>query len=69
MTVNIQLKCQRFKLASLVPRPFLPPIFDRLQYAKMEGEGLRERVTCVTSGRHEGGGTTHKLCVDQPQVY
>ena len=28
--------------------------FDRLQYAKMEGEGLGERVMCVTSGKHEG---------------
>ena len=40
--------------ASLVPRPFPPLVFDRLQYARMEGEGLGERVTCVTSGRHEG---------------
>ena len=40
--------------ASLVPRPFLPPVFDRILYAKTEGEGLGERVTCVTSGRHEG---------------
>ena len=39
---------------SLVPRPFPPPVFDRLQYAKTEGEGLGERVTCVTSGRREG---------------
>ena len=27
---------------------------DRLQYAKMEGKGLGDKVTCVTSGRHEG---------------
>ena len=40
--------------SSLVPRPFPPPVFDRLQYAKMEGEGLRERVTYMMSGRHEG---------------
>ena len=40
-------------ISSLVPRPFLPPVFDRLQY-KNGGEGLGERVTCVTSGRHEG---------------
>ena len=26
----------------------------KLQYAKTEGEGLRERVMCVTSGRREG---------------
>ena len=24
----------------LVARPFLPPVFDHLQYAKIEGEGL-----------------------------
>ena len=42
--------------SSLVSRLFLPPVFDRLQYAKMEEEGLGERVTCVTSGRREGGG-------------
>ena len=62
---------------SLVPRPFPPPVFDRILYAKTEGEGLGERVTCVTSGRREGrhrGGrcpivVTHKLCVDQPRVY
>ena len=40
--------------SSLVPRPFPPPVFDRILYAKMEGEGLGERVTCVTSGRREG---------------
>ena len=46
--------------------------FDRLQY-KNGGEGLGERVTCVTSGRREGGRclivVIHKLCVDQPRVY
>ena len=26
--------------ASLVPRPFLPPVFDCLQYAKTEGKAL-----------------------------
>ena len=41
-------------IISLVPRLFLPPVFDRLQYARTEGEGLGERVTCVTSGRREG---------------
>ena len=30
---------------SLIPRPFLPPVFDHLQYAKMEGEGLGDLVT------------------------
>ena len=31
---------------SLVPRPFPPPVFDRLQYANMKGEGLGDLVTC-----------------------
>ena len=35
---------------------FPPPVFDRLQYAKTEGESLGDRVTCVTPGRREGGG-------------
>jgi len=26
---------------SLVPRPSTPPVFDRFQYAKTEGEGAR----------------------------
>ena len=39
---------------SLVPRSFPPPVFDRILYANTEGEGLGERVTCVTSGRREG---------------
>ena len=30
---------------SLVPRPSMPPVFDRLQYAKMEGEGLGNFIT------------------------
>ena len=46
---------------SLVPRPFLPPVFDRLQYAKTEGEGLGDRVTCVMSGRREGGGARQRI--------
>ena len=41
---------------SLVPRPFPPPVFGRILKEKMEGEGLGERVTCVMSGRREGGG-------------
>ena len=41
-------------IISLVPRPFPPPVFDRILYAKTEGEGLGERFTCVTSGRREG---------------
>jgi len=31
---------------SLVPRPFPPPVFDRLQYANTEGEGLGNFVMC-----------------------
>ena len=32
-------------MASLVPRPSLAPVFDRLQYAKTEGEGLVNLTT------------------------
>jgi len=32
--------------SSLVLRPFPPPVFDRLQYANTEGEGLGDFVTC-----------------------
>jgi len=33
-------------ICSLVTRPFPPPVFDRLQYAITEGEGLGDFVTC-----------------------
>jgi len=32
--------------SSLIPRPFPPPVLDRLQYANTEGEGLGDLVTC-----------------------
>ena len=32
--------CAWGEITSLIPRPSLPPVFDRLQYAKTEGEGL-----------------------------
>ena len=41
------------KIASF-PGPFPPPVFDRILCAKTDGEGLGERVMCVTSGRREG---------------
>ena len=31
---------------SLVPRPFPPPVFDHLQYANTEGEGLGDLIMC-----------------------
>ena len=31
---------------SLIPRPFPPPVFDCLQYANTEGEGLGDLITC-----------------------
>ena len=31
---------------SLVPRAFLPPVSDHLQYANMDGEGQGDLVTC-----------------------
>ena len=32
--------------SSLVPRPLPPPVFDHLQYANIEKEGLGGLVTC-----------------------
>ena len=34
-----------------IPRPFPPPVFDRLQYANTEGEGWEIWSHAVTSGR------------------
>ena len=38
---------------SLIPRLFPPPVFDRLQYANTEGEGLGIWSCAVTSGRQK----------------
>ena len=40
---NLRKSCQCS--ASLVPRPSLAPVFDRLQYAKTEPEGLVNLTT------------------------
>ena len=45
-------ECMTGKFPSLVSRPFQPPVFDRILYAKTEGGA--GRVTCVTSDRREG---------------
>ena len=39
-------KCYTECDTSLIPRLFPPPVFDRLQYANTEGEGLGDLVTC-----------------------
>ena len=36
--------------SSLVPRPLPPPVFDHLQYANMEWEGLGDLVNVNTGG-------------------
>ena len=69
--------CVLYCWNSFVPRPFPPPVFDRLQYAKMEGEELGDLVMCMMSGgqRVDRWGAqcaivvTHKLCDDQSQIY
>ena len=50
--------------SSLIPRPLPPPVFDHLQYANMEGEGLGDLVNTGTIIRRQrvdtwggGGGT------------
>ena len=37
--------------SSLVPRPFPPQLFDCLQYAKTEREGLGDLVMSMKPGR------------------
>jgi len=58
MDQNVQSPCYYFRYQfmpfffeemhafSLIPRPFPPSVFDRLQYANMEGEDLGNLVTC-----------------------
>ena len=54
-------------IPSLVPPSlFLPPVFDCLQYAKMEGGGLGCLVICMTSGG--AWSLPHKLHTNQPQA-
>jgi len=43
---NLSAVLQAGNFASLVPGPFPPPVFDHLQYANMEGEGLEDLVMC-----------------------
>ena len=49
LTTNVKLyTCEgvkRREKVSLVPRPSPAPVFDRLQYAKTEGEGLVNLTT------------------------
>jgi len=40
-TVTLAAHARR-GLTSLIPRQFQPPVFDCLQYANMEGKGLRD---------------------------
>jgi len=40
-------------VCSLVPRAFPPPVFDCLQYANMEGEGLGDWSCAVMSVRQK----------------
>ena len=46
---DIDVRGEVSQESSLVPRPFPPPVFHHLQYVKTEGEGLGERLICVTS--------------------
>ena len=53
-----------YNVIASFPDLFPPPVFDRILYAKTEGEGPGERVTCVMSGRREGrheGGSDQSL--------
>jgi len=60
-------------LHSLVPMPFPRPVFDRLQYANMEGEGLGVLVTCddvkQTEGRLTGGSAQQRVLKPKTVVH
>ena len=45
---------------SLVPRPLPPPVFDCLQFADMEGEGLENFSRMQTEGSPHGGAVPNK---------
>ena len=47
----------------LVPRPSHRPVFDHLQYAKTEGEGLVSFIMQSKTGRWESLGMKLALCV------
>ena len=47
--------CNCPRVSSVVPRPSLAPFFDRLQYAKTEGQGLGESCHTICGA--------HLLCV------
>ena len=58
-TPQIWLVSNCVQIVFLIPRPFHHPVFDLLQYAKMEGESLVHFITRMTSclpGRQRGGG-------------
>jgi len=50
-SISLQVDSHKRSLrhASLVPRPSTPPVFDRLQYAKTEGEGASFKLSAESS--------------------
>ena len=66
-TPQIWLVSNCVQIVFLIPRPFHHPVFDLLQYAKMEGESLVHFITRMTSclpGRQRGGrGLQSKECI------
>ena len=43
---TFSVPCSMYAKASLNSQAIPPPVFDRLQYANMEGKGLVDLVTC-----------------------
>ena len=64
---NQSSKCVQYTLHadSLIPRLFLPPVFNHLKYAKTEEEGVGNLITCMVCdimiGRQIGGGARRRI--------
>jgi len=50
MTTVKEVKHLQDLKSTQVHRPFPPPVFDHLQYANIEGEGLEDLVKCSDVG-------------------
>ena len=55
--VGYSARLRIWSITSLVPRPFPPPVFDRILYAKTEGEGLGEKKVLQEGPQGSSSGT------------
>jgi len=68
---GLQQALLRLARQSIVPRPFPPPVFDRLQHTNMEGGGLGDLVVCGYVSEHQNickKEYGYKAIVQMPQM-